>query len=63
MQQAATSWARLKRLLPSPPAVCLTRIVDSHCLLLPIHLVHLRVLRIYSDSGMGNEGVKMLANR
>jgi len=52
-----------KRPLPSPPAVCLSRIVDSHCLLLSTHLVHLRVLRIYNGSGMSNEGVKMLAHQ
>lgn len=39
----------------------LTRLTDSHCMLLSTHLVHLRVLRIYNGSGISNEGIKLLA--
>ena len=54
---------RFKSFLASPSGGGLTRLLDSHCLLLSTHLVHLRVLRIFNGSGISNEGVKLLSHQ
>jgi hypothetical protein len=55
---------KIKRMLNSSANDApLTRLHDSHCLLLSTHLVHLRVLRIYNGGGISSEGIKLLAHQ